>query len=643
MKGIYSHRIMMWASMIMLVLLVACTPSDDAVAPDGEVPSVDAMFTFSLPNSIVGKRVKNSTRMTSDVVQEGSDADSFRGIDDIHLFCFDKYPTQTSSKLGKTIEMNNSKTTELDETTEEDYSLTQQIRIPIGTSYFAFYARAADAPKTHEERMHYGVIETIGLDKSNYTNNSGIRFRPVPICTSSDPLGGSERGRNLLNLLNELVNITGPEAAPNDKWATANNLYLDEGYKVLTSMSTLSSYQVQYMLGFIHKLVNQEPPDEQGVLLAEAISKKIASYCVTEPEFASDEITLKDDYQGFPDDIHLPAGAARIKWNAARNRFEILTEQDYGKGLDIQSINDYAYPMNLQYQVFSDIVASDSLILTKNQEISEPETSSNPSEPQQDEASETPQGTSWKDLIDSAYVDASKTVLESTQSVAMVKQVQYAVGRLALRARIDTDNIYDARGQLVDVSNGFKLKGYIVGGQQEVDYNFQPVIGSRKYAIYDTDIAEESQQVRRRYWTEYNYILGLGTAANENIYLALELENNGDAFYGADGLIVHGATFYLVAAMVPSEGSNYSKGSLDHIFNKDYATQVNLTILGGWADKDGDKVPDPDLDDKGNPKPLTGLATATYGLPDMQIPHPVVGVSVDLSWEDGLYYEDIEL
>ena len=642
MKGIDWHRMMMWASMTLLSLLVACTPGEDTLG-NGEVPTVDALFTFSLPNSIVGKQSKKDTRMGPEVVQEGSDADSFRGIDDIHLFCFDKYPTQTSSKIGKTIDLNNTKKTELDETTEEDYSLTQQIRIPVGTSYFAFYARAADAPKTHEERMHYGVIETIGLDKSDYTNNSGIRFRPVPICTSSDPLGGSERGRNLLNLLNELVNITGPEAAPNNKWATANNLYLDEGYKVLTSMTTLSSYHVQYVLGFLHKLVNQEPPDEQGVRLAEAITEKIASCCATEPEAGSDEITLKDDYQGFPDDIHLPAGAARIKWNAAQSRFEIQTEQDYGKGLDIQSINDYAYPMNLQYQVFSDISASDSLVIQKDQEDSEDESSSNTPEPQQQETSETAQGTSWKDLIDSVYVGASKTVLESTQSVAMVKQVQYAVGRLALRARIDTGNIYDAHGQLVDVSNGFKLKGYIVGGQQEVDYNFQPVNGSRKYAIYDTDIAEGSQEVRRRYWTEYNYILGLGTLANENIYLALELENNGEAFYGADGLIGHGATFYLVAAMVPSEGSNYAQGSLDHIFNKDYATQVNLTILGGWADVDGDQEPDPDLDDKGNPKPLTGLATATYGMPNMQIPHPVVGVSVDLNWEDGLFYEDIEL
>ena len=47
--------------------------------------------------------------------------------------------------------------------------------------------------------------------------------------------------------------------------------------------------------------------------------------------------------------------------------------------------------------------------------------------------------------------------------------------------------MYDAKGKLVNVTNGFTLKGYIIGGQREVDYNFQPVEGSPRYAIYDTE------------------------------------------------------------------------------------------------------------------------------------------------------------
>ena len=100
------------------------------------------------------------------------------------------------------------------------------------------------------------------------------------------------------------------------------------------------------------------------------------------------------------------------------------------------------------------------------------------------------------------------------------------------------------------------------------------------------------------------------------VNMALELVNDGDNFWGADGVIGHGATFYLVAELDPTGGSNYST-SLNQIFSRDHATQVNLTI--------------------------TSLATATYGLPDLDIPHPLVGVSVNLVWEDGLWYEEIEL
>lgn len=665
MKGIYScHRMMWGVSMMMLALLVACTPADDTVGTgNGEVPTVNAMFTFSLPNSIVGTRHKKTTRMTGDVVQEGESAENFRGIDDIHLFCFDQYPTENSSKLGKTIELKTTEETELDETAETDYSTAQEIRIPVGTSYFAFYGRAADSPKTHEQKMHYGIIETVGISANTYTNNHGIRFRPVSICPSIEPLGGSQKGQALLKLLNELVNITGPEEAPNDKWATVGHLYLNEAYQVLTSMQTLSSFNVQMMLGFINKLAHMESVDGQGDLLAAKIAEKIASCCVQpeeeeEPDAEEDyeNITLKDEYQGFPDDIHLPAGAARIVWDEEESRFRPPYQQDYGNGLVVESLTDYAYPMNLQYQVFSDILASDSLVLLKGEE-EEPETPvadptdepSSGDEPSTgDEPGEEPyqQAKTWEEVIDSLYPEADKVVQPSTQSVAMVEQVQYAVGRLALRARIEPTSIYDAKGKLVNVTKGFTLKGYIVGGQREVDYNFQPVVDSRFYAIYDTDLNEGTRSVTKRPWSntdQFNYILGLGTVADQPIYLALELENNGDAFQGADGVIAHGATFYLVAAMVPKEGDGYLAGSMDQIFNKDFATQVNLTIKGGWPDRNGDGIPDPDLDDEGNPKPLTGLATATYGMPNMQVPHPTVGVSVNLSWGEGLYFDDVEL
>jgi len=99
--------------------------------------------------------------------------------------------------------------------------------------------------------------------------------------------------------------------------------------------------------------------------------------------------------------------------------------------------------------------------------------------------------------------------------------------------------------------------------------------------------------------------------------MAVEVVNNGPAFQGADGIIVTGATFYLVANMVPTESPKYVAGSMDRILNKDRATQVNITI--------------------------TSLAQATYGLPNLEIPRPTVGLSVNLVWEEGLWFPDIPL
>jgi len=219
--------------------------------------------------------------------------------------------------------------------------------------------------------------------------------------------------------------------------------------------------------------------------------------------------------------------------------------------------------------------------------------------------------------LEHGYAGAKKQVDQTTMSVAMVKQVEYAVGRIALTTRLNSsDNIYDAKNQIVNVSSGFTLKGYLIGGQREVDYNFQPVAGSKTYAIYDSYLAGGVQQVKRHYYTEPDYILGLGTDKDQKINMALELVNDGDNFWGADGVIAHGATFYLVAELDPTGSKKYST-SLNQIFSRDHATRVNLTI--------------------------TSLATATYGLPNLDIPQPKVGVSVNLVWEEGLWYEEIEL
>lgn len=609
----------MMAVLISLVLQ-GCS-KEDASGIDDSVETVNVRFVFSM---LPQQTKKAKTRMSSDVVQQtGMD----RGIDDARMLCYKGYPTASSTKIGEMIEFKNHEDDIISsDTTSSEVSEFRQVGVPVGTTHFGFYGTASGYSSTHEDRMKYGVIEVEGLSRTSYHGNSGIRFKPVQICKSEADFGGSTAGAKLLALLNELMTVTSNEAAPNDRWETANDIYLSDSYKSIIELKTLSSHHVALMLAAVNKVVSHTPEGSPGRQLADAIKTKIASVCATAPTETSMTADLKEEYLGFPADIHLPVGAARITWDTTQKKFIVPDVQAYGKQFDILSLNDYCYPMNLQYQVLSDIVASDSI-------VSMPTSSE-----------ETALSEKWKNLIDSLYKGASTVVQQSTQSVAMKQQVNYAVGKLALKTRIATsDNMYDAKGKLVDVSNGFTLKGYIIGGQREVDYNFQPVAGSKEYAIYDTDLNGGAQQVKRHYFTEENFILGLGTSSDKDIQIALELVNNGNDFQGADGVIMHGATFYLVANLAPKEGQNYISGSIDQVFCRDKATTVALTIEGGYPDTDGDGKPDPGLDDYGRVKPLKGLATATYGMPRLDVPKPTLGLSVNLSWGDGLWFDDVIL
>lgn len=606
---------------VLISLVLQGCSKEDASGIDDSVETVNVRFVFSM---LPQQTKKAKTRMSSDVVQQtGMD----RGIDDARMLCYKGYPTASSTKIGEMIEFKNHEDDIISsDTTSSEVSEFRQVGVPVGTTHFGFYGTASGYSSTHEDRMKYGVIEVEGLSRTSYHGNSGIRFKPVQICKSEADFGGSTAGAKLLALLNELMTVTSNEAAPNDRWETANDIYLSDSYKSIIELKTLSSHHVALMLAAVNKVVSHTPEGSPGRQLADAIKTKIASVCATAPTETSMTADLKEEYLGFPADIHLPVGAARITWDATQKKFIVPDVQTYGKQFDILSLNDYCYPMNLQYQVLSDIVASDSI-------VSMPTSSE-----------ETALSEKWKNLIDSLYKGASTVVQQSTQSVAMKQQVNYAVGKLALKTRIATsDNMYDAKGKLVDVSNGFTLKGYIIGGQREVDYNFQPVAGSKEYAIYDTDLNGGAQQVKRHYFTEENFILGLGTSSDKDIQIALELVNNGNDFQGADGVIMHGATFYLVANLAPKEGQNYISGSIDQVFCRDKATTVALTIEGGYPDTDGDGKPDPGLDDYGRVKPLKGLATATYGMPRLDVPKPTLGLSVNLSWGDGLWFDDVIL
>lgn len=624
----FHHNMLIVGSLTVAALLTACNASDDTtVQPEKPLSTIRAALDFSLPQSVVGSvQTDGNTRMTADIVQRDEDAASFRGLDELKLLCFNGAPAASSTKWGNIISLPTMPPTSLRGVAQTNHLVYPQINLPVATTHVTIYGEAMGGKQstTRDEMMRNGKLQTVGLTDDTYTDNSGIRFRPVPICTTDEATGGSPRGQALLNLLNDLLNTVSSDPAPDNQWPTTVNPTLKEAYKAMSSLTTSSSFNVQAILDRVYRSIMTMHDAEPGEQLAQMLRQKIADHCSQLPASAAEvgKLVLDDQLQGYPADLRLPSGSARIIWNAGQNRYELPDYQAYGKELNIPALTDYVYPPSLQYSVSSEVVTSDTLHSQNYKDY-----------------------TSWQDVIDNEYAEGGSVVDEETQSVAIVRQLEYAVGRLDARIYLEVGTFYDAYGKPVNTSQGYTLTGYIIGGQHEVGYDYRPVGGTKEYFIYDRDINHAPQHIRAGRWTDYNHTLGLETPADENTYLALELVNDGDDFQGADGLILHGATFYLVADLSPKKGENYSAGTLDRIFRQDYVTRVHITIEPGWPDRDGDGKPDPELDEKGQPKPITGLATATYGLPKLEVNNlpPVVGLSVNLVWNRGIAFPDVEL
>ena len=114
----YYNKVLMGAMLTMLLLLVACASEDDQGAGQ-PLRLVNANLTISLPKRIAN--IHRITRMSSDIVQANSDENDFRGLSDIHMLCFNQYPTQTSSNLGNMISIKTSGDEVNDTVTHTDY------------------------------------------------------------------------------------------------------------------------------------------------------------------------------------------------------------------------------------------------------------------------------------------------------------------------------------------------------------------------------------------------------------------------------------------------------------------------------------------------------------------------------------------
>lgn len=683
MKKIQSLAMMMGFAITGALSLTACSSSSDAIEENKAVvydengqATVKSEFVFSVPRKVVG-----TTRMKSEDTQSEGTVAQFRGMDNIRLIPFGEDPDNLSTKLSDIMRL--SSIDVLGKPGQVNYKVYSDQFVPVGTNHFLLYAKAidwaAESPITSmDDKFKFGTLSVKGLTDAEFTAPKDILFSPVQINTSTEAQAGDEVGRNIVQLLTSLANITvSGVAAPNNSWKTSNHPTMAALYKNFIGITTSSSGTLSVILSKLYFSLDHIKSADPAYTLAQTIKSRIEAVCAYAPVNGV-PVTLKSSYSGYPGNVGLPDGAARIRWNASglqANSF-VDVSANYTKNFRLK-ITDYVYPAALWYFVSTPLKASN------EKESPEYDTAGN-----------------WDGVINSVYAGAADEVQTGTQSVALNKPAEYGVGRIETKITMGSGTFYDGNGKEVTFGNGYTLKGMLIGGQSSVGWDFTPK-GDENLTIYDRDMASSSIIAKPGYTTATaNQTLALETKSNQVVNAALELINGGDDFMGADGMIPAGGTFYLVIKLDPTTASNYLAGTLDKIVKQDHVTKLTVTINNGstfpdrnedgkpdvyikdedgiptGVDADGDGNPDPyDIDGDGNDDtlitdpdhggpgwdtdgdgevdlPLTpdnesgtypdaptvpeGLGNATNGIPDLTSPGVELGTSVNLEWQEGL-------
>ena len=490
--------------------------------------------------------VGKAGRLAHNIVQ-GQNPAVFRGMDNIQLIPFTTAPA--AGGTGQTpIALGSILDNELQANTNA--KVYYEVQIPEKTSHFLFYGEAYSA--TPNAKTDGALKATIG------ESVDGIKFELQSIAPDAE---NNSEVATLEAALNQVAGATGGTTAWKD--ATSD---LKKYYEALISLKAGSATSVKLALADLKAGVEKATATgEEG--LKTAISKAIEAALASIADCT------------YPQNVGLPDGAAQVKWTGAA--FDYINYSNVGS-LAYTSMANFVYPASLYYTTNTAIKTSTSRLADQY-------------------------GTNWDTCL--ALYKGGGTVTATTQSVALVEPVKYAVGRFDVAAKFSSDNINDNVGESIAVitaEDSITLDGILIGGQKNADWQFAPLASSEEYTIYDASVTSTKLGTADIASKIMAQSLALPTKAGDNVNFALELTNNTDkAFTGIDGIVPAGAKFYLVGQLVPQEGKADNK-----VFAQAYNTKANVTI--------------------------SSLAHAYNCIPDLKNPKLELGLSVNLEWTEGL-------
>ena len=561
------------------LVLSSCQSKGDEPVKKAEV--VKTQFSIALPNQLQS----GANRMPSAIVQNAGMTD-FQGLTGITLIPFANTDAieSTDARLGANITTANSTAMTVAKSEIQDHpskaKVFNDVSIPLTTGSFLFYAKSAAAASSVAEKFNAGSLIAAGMDANT---PAGITFSLEQICPAASSLTtGESKGAKLIAYLTSVA--TADDAGT--KWYETTDPSMLAMFNTFTSMKGLSSFEVARVLTDLNKSLK---PIDGSNSLAHAIRLAIANATYAGVN-ASDEVVLNANCSNFPQENNLPEGSINIKWSDGSHAFIV------GDYANMATPDKYVYPAQLWYYVNSTIKTSNTSKQTMYDDTND-----------------------WATIL-GAHTDAV-AVNSLTRAVAIKDPVQYAVARLDVAVRLAAAELADNSELAVGVatpvncSAGFPVSAILVGGQQQVKFDFT-TNGGTEYTIYDKVMASEAAATPATMlapvqpdYSAVNHTLVLENGTSD-VMIAVELTNTtGVDFYGAGNqLIPKDGKFYVIAKL----GAAAATGTGGHVFKQDFKTTANLT--------------------------LQNLKNAYNTIPDLRTPQLELGFSVDLTWQAGTEY-----
>lgn len=491
--------------------------------------------------------VGKSGRLSQDIVQGQSPA-QFRGMDNIQLIPFTTAPA--AGGTGQTpIALGSILDNELE--TGTNAKVYYEVQIPERTSHFLFYGEAYSA---NDDAKTNGAL-TANVEQA--VNNISFSLKPI----STD----AENDDETTTLAAALTSVAQAKDASSNTWASSTS-DLKPFYDAFTRLKAGSANSIELALNELKTGINGATASSEEDLktaISNAIDAALASIA---------DCT-------YPQNVGLPDGAAQLKFEGGK--FSYINSENIGN-LSYTSMDRFVYPASLYYMANTKIKTADTRLSDQY-------------------------STNWEACL-ALYDGGGESVTATTQSVALVDPVKYAVGRFDVAAKFSASSINDNVGESIAVTAGdsITLDGILIGGQKNADWQFDPIASSEEYTIYDASVTSTKLGTADIASAIMAQSLALSTTAGTNVNFALELTNNtGNAFTGVDGIVPDGAKFYLVGQLVPQADK-----AGNQVFAKAYNTKANVTI--------------------------TSLAHAYNCIPDLKNPELELGLSVNLEWSEGL-------